>query len=171
MTPSILFVCLGNICRSPLAEGVLRDIATREGLSIEVDSAGTGDWHLGHPPDTRAQAVAAKNGVDIGGLRARLVTPDDFRRFDYIVAMDASNLANLEAMRPEGAGAKLGRLLDFDEEAAIADVPDPYHGGPQEFDETYRLVVAGVRGLLERVKGDERRPSAVHPSTGSGRTG
>ena len=154
MTPSILFVCLGNICRSPLAEGVFRDLAAREGIAVDVDSAGTGDWHLGHPPDARAQAVAAKNGIDIRELRARLVTPDDFRRFDHIVAMDAANLANLEAIRPEGAETKLGRLLDYAGEAGIADVPDPYHGGPQAFDETYRLVVAGVRGLLERIKGD-----------------
>ena len=154
MTPSILFVCLGNICRSPLAEGVFGDLAAREGIAVDVDSAGTGDWHLGHPPDARAQAVAAKNGIDIRELRARLVTPDDFRRFDHIVAMDAANLANLEAMRPEGAETKLGRLLDYAGEVDIVDVPDPYHGGPEAFDETYRLVVAGVRGLLERIKGD-----------------
>lgn len=156
MTPSILFVCLGNICRSPLAEGVFRDFAAREGVAVEVDSAGTGDWHLGHAPDKRAQAVAAKNGVDICGLRARLVTPDDFRRFDYIVAMDASNLANLEAMRPEGAKAEVGRLLDYAKEAGVPDVPDPYRGGPEDFDETYRLVVAGAKGLLEYVKREQR---------------
>ena len=155
MTPSILFVCLGNICRSPLAEGVFRDLAAREGVGVVVDSAGTGDWHLGHPPDKRAQAVAAKNTVDIGGLRARLVTPDDFRRFDYIVAMDASNLANLEAMRPEGATAQVGRLLDYAEEAGMPDVPDPYYGGPEGFDETYRLVVAGAQGLLEHVRREQ----------------
>jgi protein-tyrosine phosphatase len=128
----------------------------REGVAVEVDSAGTGDWHLGHPPDTRAQAVAAKNTVDIGGLRARLVTPDDFRRFDYIVAMDASNLANLEAMRPEGAKAAVARLLDYAEEAGVPDVPDPYHGGPEGFDETYRLVVAGAKGLLEHIRREQR---------------
>ena len=156
MTPSILFVCLGNICRSPLAEGVFRDLAAREGIGVEIDSAGTGDWHLGHPPDQRAQAVAGKNGVDIGELRARLVTPDDFRRFDYIVAMDASNLANLEAMRPEGATAKVGRLLDYAREAGVPDVPDPYYGGPEGFDETYRLVAAGAKGLLDHIKRERR---------------
>lgn len=156
MTPSILFVCLGNICRSPLAEGVFRDLAAHEGVAVEVDSAGTGDWHLGHPPDKRAQAVAAKNGVDICGLRARLVTPDDFRRFDYIVAMDASNLANLETMRPEGGKARVGRLLDYASETGVPDVPDPYYGGPEGFDETYRLVVAGAKGLLEQVKREQR---------------
>jgi protein-tyrosine phosphatase len=156
MTPSILFVCLGNICRSPLAEGVFRDLAAREGVEVEVDSAGTGDWHLGHPPDKRAQAVATKNGVDIRELRARMITAGDFRRFDYIVAMDACNLANLEAMRPEGVRAKVGRLLDYTSEAGVPDVPDPYYGGPEGFEETYTLVMAGAKGLLEHVKGEQR---------------
>ena len=111
MTPSVLFVCLGNICRSPLAEGIFRRMAAEQGVEVEIDSAGTGDWHLGHAPDHRAQAVADKNGLDISALRARLVTPEDFRRFDHIVAMDASNLANLEAMRPDDASATLARLL------------------------------------------------------------
>lgn len=152
MVPSVLFVCLGNICRSPLAEGVFRDLARREGLAVEVDSAGTGDWHVGHPPDRRAQAVAARNGLDIAGLRARQVTPDDFRRFDHIVAMDASNLANLEAMRPADATAKVARLLDYAPATGVADVPDPYYGGPEGFDETHRLVEAGARGLLARIR-------------------
>lgn len=162
MPPSVLFVCLGNICRSPLAEGVFRDLAAREGVAVEVDSAGTGDWHLGHAPDPRAQAVAAKYGIDICGLRARLVTPDDFHRFDHIVAMDASNFSNLEAMRPDGAKAEVGRLLDYAREAGVPDVPDPYYGGPEGFDETYRLVELGAKGLLEHIRrapaqGSERR--------------
>lgn len=152
MPPSVLFVCLGNICRSPLAEGVFRHLAAAEGVEVAIDSAGTGDWHLGHAPDHRAQAVAARNGIDICGLRARLVTPDDFRRFDYIVAMDASNLANLERMRPDDAKAEVARLLDYATEAGIPDVPDPYHGGPEGFDETYRLVEAGALGLLNHIK-------------------
>lgn len=152
MTPSVLFVCLGNICRSPLAEGVFRDLAARGGVDVEIDSAGTGDWHLGHAPDERAQAVAGRNGLDISSLRARLVTPDDFHRFDRIVAMDASNLANLKAMRPHGAKAKLDRLLDFADDVGLADVPDPYQGGPEGFDETYRLVEAGAKGLLAVVR-------------------
>lgn len=154
MTPSVLFVCLGNICRSPLAEGIFRDLAAQEGVAVEIDSAGTGDWHLGHAPDPRAQAVADKNGLDIAGLRARLVTPEDFRRFDRIVAMDASNLANLEAMRPADAKATLARLLDFADGVDLADVPDPYQGGPEGFDETYRLVAAGARGLLDAIRRD-----------------
>lgn len=152
MTPSVLFVCLGNICRSPLAEGVFRRLAEGEGVEVEIDSAGTGDWHLGHAPDKRAQAVAEKNGLDISALRARLVTPDDFHRFDHIVAMDASNLANLEAMRPLGAKANVSRLLDHAPHVDSVDVPDPYQGGPEGFDETYRLVEAGAKGLLDAVR-------------------
>jgi len=154
MTPSVLFVCLGNICRSPLAEGIFRDLAAREGVAVAIDSAGTGDWHLGHAPDPRAQAVADRNGLDISALRARLVTPEDFHRFDRIVAMDASNLANLEAMRPAEAKATLARLLDFADGVALADVPDPYEGGPEGFDETYRLVEAGAKGLLDAIRRD-----------------
>lgn len=154
MRPSVLFVCLGNICRSPLAEGVFRRLAEQEGVDVDIDSAGTGDWHLGHPPDKRSQAVAEKRGVDIAHLRARLVTPDDFRRFTHIVAMDASNLANLEAMRPKDGKAELSRLLDYAVEEGVADVPDPYYGGPEGFDETYRLVEAGARGLLKHIRGE-----------------
>ncbi len=153
---SVLFVCLGNICRSPLAEGVLRDEAARAGIDIEVDSAGTGDWHVGHAPDKRAQAVAAKNGLDIGGLRARQVGPEDFHAFDHVVAMDSMNLADLEAMRPADANATLGRLLDYAPELGVGDVPDPYQGGPEGFDETYRLVTAGVAGLIATLKEEGR---------------
>ncbi len=152
MTPSVLFVCLGNICRSPLAEGIFRQLAEDEDVAVEVDSAGTGDWHLGYAPDARAQAVAERNGLDISALRARLVTPDDFHRFDHIVAMDASNLANLEAMRPDDATATLARLLDFADGIDVDDVPDPYEGGPEGFDETFRLVEAGAKGLLEAIR-------------------
>lgn len=150
--PAVLFVCLGNICRSPLAEGVFRSLVAREGFDVDIDSAGTGDWHVGNPPDRRAQAIAARHGVDIAHLRARLVTPDDFRRFTHIVAMDASNLANLEAMRPADGTAELARLMDYAVEEGMTDVPDPYYGGPEGFDETYRLVEAGARGLLNHLR-------------------
>ena len=108
---AVLFVCLGNICRSPLAEAAFRMEAERMGLAVEVDSAGTGDWHRGEPPDRRAQATARRNGVDIGGYRARQVKVEDFVRYTHIVAMDADNLANLERLRPPDAQAELSLML------------------------------------------------------------
>jgi protein-tyrosine phosphatase len=151
VSQSVLFVCLGNICRSPLAEAALRAEAERRGLAVEVDSAGTGDWHLGYPPDPRAIAVAQRNGIDIAHLRARLVTPDDFHRFDQVIALDAQNLANLQAMRPDGAKAELSLLLDHVPGRAGQAVADPYHGDDGHFDETWRDVSAGAHGLAERL--------------------
>lgn len=109
---SVLFVCLGNICRSPLTEAAFRREAERRGLAANVDSAGTGTWNLGEPPDPRAQAIAAREGFDISHRRARLVTAEDFARFDHVVALDAQNLRDLKAMRPAGAIARLSLLLD-----------------------------------------------------------
>lgn len=152
---SVLFVCLGNICRSPLAEAALRAEAERIGVDIEVDSAGTGDWHLGHPPDARAAAVAERNGIDISHRRARQVTPADFERFDHVVALDAQNLADLQAMRPEGARARLSLLLDHVEGRSGQAVADPYYGDESHFDETWRDVTQGARGLARRI-GEER---------------
>lgn len=152
MGVSLLFVCLGNICRSPLAEAALRAEAERIGLEVEVDSAGTGDWHVGHPPDHRAIAVAERNGVDIGHLRARQVRPEDFFAFDEIVALDLQNLATLEAMRPDGATARLSLLLDHVEGRAGQPVADPYYGGDSHFDETWRDVTQGARALARRLK-------------------
>jgi protein-tyrosine phosphatase len=153
MAPSVLFVCLGNICRSPLADGVFRQLAADAGLAVHVDSAGTGDWHIGHAPDPRAQAAARQNGLDISDLRARQVTRSDFHRFAHVVAMDSQNLADLEALRPAGAAARLSRLLDHTN-AGITDVPDPYYGDAADFAETYRLVVAGAAGLLARIQAE-----------------
>jgi protein-tyrosine phosphatase len=154
MKPSVLFVCLGNICRSPLAEAALREEAKRLGLEIEIDSAGTGDWHVGHPPDPRAMAVAKRNGVDISHLRARLVTADDFQRFDHVVALDAQNLADLRRLRPASSKAKLMLLLDYVEGREGQAVADPYHGSDEHFDATWADVTAGtkalVRSILER---------------------
>ena len=155
MSSSVLFVCLGNICRSPLAEAALRREADQRGLNLMVDSAGTGDWHVGKPPDHRAVAVARKNGVDISPLRARQVTPDDFQRFDHIVALDAENLANLERMRPPGSVAELSLLLDHVEGREGEPVADPYHGAASHFDMTWADVVAGAKGLAAR---QEARP-------------
>lgn len=152
MGVSVLFVCLGNICRSPLAEAALRAEAERLELDIEVDSAGTGDWHLGHPPDPRAAAVAERNGIDISHLRARRVGPDDFHRFDHIVALDAQNLANLRAMRPDKAKASLSLLLDHVPGREGQPVADPYYGDSSHFDETWRDVTAGTRALARRLQ-------------------
>ena len=147
MTIAVLFVCLGNICRSPLAEGAFRAEVDRLGLDVEVDSAGTGDWHVGEPPDRRAQGVARRHGVDISQLRARRVTPDDFRRFDHIVALDRQNLAGLEAIRPADACARLSLLLDHVAGREGEPVADPYYGGESHFEVTWTDVTEGARGL------------------------
>ena len=151
MTAAVLFVCLGNICRSPLAEAAFREEASRRGLDVTVDSAGTGDWHVGRPPDPRAQAVARRNGADIAGLRARVVTPADFRRFTHIVALDAQNLKDLKAIRPADATADLSLLLDHVPGREGAAVADPYFGDDAGFDVTWRDVAAGAKGLADRI--------------------
>jgi protein-tyrosine phosphatase len=144
---SVLFVCLGNICRSPLAEAAFRAEAERIGLDVEVDSAGTGDWHLGYPPDPRAQAVATRNGLDISELRARQVATEDFAQFDHLVALDAQNLANLRAMQPPGSRARVSLLLDHVPGRQGQPVADPYYGDDSHFDETWRDVTEGARAL------------------------
>lgn len=149
---SVLFVCLGNICRSPLAEAALRGEAARLGLEIEVDSAGTGDWHIGHPPDRRATAVASRNGVDISHLRARQVTPGDFDSFDLIIALDRQNLADLKAMQPIGSRAQLSLLLDHVEGREGDAVADPYEGDDSHFDLTWADVTAGAQALARRIR-------------------
>jgi protein-tyrosine phosphatase len=151
MTCSVLFVCLGNICRSPLAEAALRAEAERLGVEIQVDSAGTGDWHVGGPPDPRAQAVAARNGLDISHLRARQVEAEDFRRFDHVVALDPENLANLRALRPQGGTAEVSLLLDHVRGREGAAVADPYYGEDADFDVTWRDVTEGARALAGKL--------------------
>lgn len=148
MTVSILFVCLGNICRSPLAEAALRAEAEQGGLDLVVESAGTCGWHAGQAPDPRAIAAARRQGVDIAHLRARKVAPADFERFDRIIALDAENYADLEAMRPPGSRAMLALLLDAVPGRAGQGVADPYYGGDAEFDETWREVSNGARHLV-----------------------
>lgn len=145
--PSILFVCLGNICRSPLAEAALRDEARRLRLDLIVDSAGTGNWHAGESPDPRAIAVAAKNGVDIRALRARQVTRADFTRFDRIVALDHDNLKDLRRLAPANSSAELSLLLDHVPGREGQGVTDPWFGDDAGFDVTWAEVTAAARGL------------------------
>ena len=134
MTVRILFVCLGNICRSPLAEAAFRREAEQVGLDVEVDSAGTGAWHVGHPPDRRAQSVAGRDGIDISKLRARRVSGADFDRFDHIVALDRDNYDELRRLRPDGARAELSLLLDHLPGRAGQPVVAPNYGRDAELD-------------------------------------
>ena len=147
MRPAVLFVCLGNICRSPLAEGAFRAEAQRRGLDVLVDSAGTGGWHVGAPPDRRAIATALRNGVDISRQTARKVVADDFRRFSHILALDHDNLKKLRALRPVDGAAELSLLLDYAEGLEGRAVADPYYGKEAGFDVTWAEVTAAARGL------------------------
>ncbi len=147
MSPSILFVCLGNICRSPLAEAALRAEAARLRLDLIVDSAGTGNWHAGEAPDPRAQATARRHGIDISGLKARQVKPADFRRFTHIVALDHDNLENLRRLRPDDATAELSLLLDHVPGREGQAVADPYFGDDDGFEVTWAEVTAAARTL------------------------
>jgi protein-tyrosine phosphatase len=146
----VLFVCLGNICRSPTAEGVFRHLLRQEApeLQVEVDSAGTADYHVGEPPDLRSQRAAMRRGIDLGGLRARQVTPADFARFDLILAMDRANLLELEAMRPKNSRARVRLFLEYSPELRRLEVPDPYYRDASGFEEVLDLSAAASRGLL-----------------------
>lgn len=146
----ILIVCLGNICRSPTAEGVVRALAAREfsRLDLEVDSAGTSDYHVGEPPDPRSIAAAHRHGYEISHLRARQVTRADFDEFDHVLAMDGSNFAELTRLRPAASRAVLGMFLEHASVAGADDVPDPYHGGIQDFERVVELSEIGARGWL-----------------------
>ncbi len=149
-SPRVLFVCLGNICRSPLAEGVFRAKAAARGVDVDVDSCGTGAWHVGNPPDPRSVATAAKNGLDISRQRARQLAPADYTGFDWIVAMDRDNEATIRQRAPATQTARCVRLMDY-VDGHGDDVPDPYYGGPGGFDHVYRLLVEGTDGLLDDV--------------------
>ncbi len=150
----VLFVCMGNICRSPTAHGVFRELVRREGLedAIQIDSAGTHAYHVGNPPDQRAQATARNRGIDLSDLRARQVTPEDFERFDYVLAMDEENLAILRELCPPGREDRLRLFLDFAPQRPEREVPDPYYGGPQGFEHVFDLVEEAARGLLEDIR-------------------
>ena len=146
--PSIVFICLGNICRSPLADGALRHEVARRGLGWHVDSAGTGGWHRGDAPDPRAIAVAARHDVDIAGLRARQVRQEDFARFELVLAMDHDNLAGLHAIAPPGHAADVRLALDLVEGRQGQAVADPYYGDARVFEATLRDAQAIARGVL-----------------------
>ena len=151
--PRLLFVCLGNICRSPLAEAAFRDAADRAGLVVEVDSAGTGSWHIGDPPDPRARTEALRHGIDIGGYVGRQVSPDDFTRFTHILALDAQNLADLRRIAPANGTARLALLLDHLPGRNGQSVADPYWGGAEDFAETWALVMAAGEALVGELMG------------------
>jgi protein-tyrosine phosphatase len=154
----ILFVCLGNICRSPSAEAVLRRIAAQEApdLPIEVDSAGTAGYHIGEPPDARAQEAALRRGYDMSRLRARIVEPADFERFDLILAMDRANLSVLRRRAPAAARERVRLFLEFAPEAGEPEVPDPYYGGASGFEEVLDLVEAASRGRIAHLRARTR---------------
>ncbi|HEY6131241.1 MAG TPA: low molecular weight protein-tyrosine-phosphatase [Halioglobus sp.] len=147
----VLFVCLGNICRSPTAHGVFASLLQRRGLAnlVEVDSCGTAGWHTGKAPDTRTVAAAAARGYDLSQLRARQVQRADFERCDYILAMDNSNLQALQAMCPVDYPGHLGLFLPFAPGIGMEEVPDPYYGGTEGFDEALKLVEVASEGLFQ----------------------
>ncbi len=150
----VLFVCMGNICRSPTAEGVFEALVRRAGLEghIEIDSAGTHDYHIGKPPDPRAQEAALRRGIDLSGLRARRARPEDFLEFDYILAMDESNYADLRELCIPDYEGRLRLFLDFAPESGVREVPDPYYGGRQGFEQVLDLIELAAAGLLADIR-------------------
>jgi len=154
MKVKILFVCMGNICRSPTAEAVFRRYVERAGLEdrIHIDSAGTHDYHIGDPPDSRTLRAAKQRGYDMSQLRGRQVEVEDFARFDYVLAMDNANLAILQRLRPSGAQGHLGLFLEFAQRHTGREVPDPYYGGADGFERVLDMVEDAADGLLQHVR-------------------
>jgi len=150
----VLFVCMGNICRSPTAEGVFRHVVEQANLShlIEVDSAGTHAYHIGEPPDPRSTATAAQRGIDLSQQRARRAHSDDFEEFDFVLAMDRDNYSNMANICPSDHGEKLKLFLDFAVDLPESEVPDPYYGGARGFDKVLDLIEAASEGLLQEIK-------------------
>ncbi len=150
----VLFVCTGNICRSPTAEGVFRAVVERAGLAsrIAVDSAGMHDYHIGEPPDSRTIAHAKRRGYDLSALRARRVVPLDFERFDLLLACDSGHRRLLQRMTPRGASGRIAMVLDYAPELGVRDVPDPYYGGPEDFEHVLDLVERAADGLLAAIR-------------------
>jgi len=153
-TTKVLFVCLGNICRSPTAQGVFEHLLAQQGLSqvVEVDSCGTGDWHVGQAPDRRATLEAGKRGYDLSPLRARQLEARDFLNFDYMLGMDRMNLAELQAMCPDSYTGHLGLFLPFALAPVTEEVPDPYYGGADGFSHVLDLIEAASEGLLRVIR-------------------
>jgi protein-tyrosine phosphatase len=149
---AVLFVCLGNICRSPLAEAAFRAEAAKRGLEVGIDSAGIGDWHRGEPPDPRARATAKRHGIDIDDYAARQVCAADFVDFTHIVALDREVLVDLKRQRPEGSSAKIGLLLDHVKGREGKSVPDPYYGDERGFEYTWLDACAGACGLADELE-------------------
>jgi len=154
MRVRVLFVCMGNICRSPTAQGVFRKLSETQGLQavVETDSAGTHAYHAGEPPDRRARKTALRRGIDLSDLRARLVEPEDFRRFEYVLAMDQGNFHDLSRICPPGAEHKLRLFMDFAPHLRIREVPDPYYGTAGGFERVFDLVEAASVGLLADIR-------------------
>jgi protein-tyrosine phosphatase len=154
----LLVVCLGNICRSPMAEGVLRARIEASPLAgrVTLDSVGTGNWHAGEPPDPRAIATAARNGVDISGLRARQLSRDDFTRHDWLLCADRDNLRDVRARGPSASHSRCALLLDWAGMATDADVPDPYIGGVAEFEAVWAMLDRAAQGVVTRVENELR---------------
>ena len=154
----ILFVCMGNICRSPTAQGVFTSLLKAEGLSefFEVDSAGTHAYHEGEPPDSRAGSAARKRGIDLGDQRARRIHPDDFDYFDYVVAMDRSNFEDLAGSCASQHQSKVRLFLDFASELPETEIPDPYYGGPQGFERVLDLIEHASRAMISELRKQHR---------------
>jgi len=154
----VLFVCLGNICRSPTAEGVFRKYVIDAGLEdmILMDSAGTHAYHVGEPPDRRAQETAARRGIDLSTLRGRRATAADLDEFDYVLAMDLENLHNLHAIAEERHKPRIQLFLDFAQELEEREVPDPYYGGPSGFDQVLDMIEEAAAGLVQEIRNKHR---------------
>lgn len=150
----ILFVCLGNICRSPTAEALFRVLVQKEAphLDVWIESAGIGGWHVGEPPDKRAQAAARRRGIDMSAMRARQIAADDFSRFDLILAMDRENLTELRRRAPPSLRERVRLFLEFVDDRDFDDVPDPYYGGETGFEQVLDLTEVAARGLLEHLR-------------------
>lgn len=149
----ILFVCLGNICRSPTAHGIFQKMIDEAGLQekFQVDSCGTGSWHIGHHPDERMQKAALKKGYDLSTLTARKLALKDFKQFDYILAMDTRNLADIIKLAPDQYKGRIQLFLDYADDKNLLEVPDPYYGGEQGFEHVVNLIESGCEGLFDKV--------------------